>query len=168
MSSSTELQQLVDAWAEEVESFCIEANETLDHLEAYGKEPVLDESWLEDLSSSNAPFYFSTDSLESDSELEPEEKHRQLRLNINLTPTEERSFPSSDAIADVLALAHAEDVESWQQAIATVMSSHERLSFTRLLELSKLQPGELLVGLLLGHWILKQQTFYGEIEVFNI
>lgn len=168
MSSSAELQQLVDAWAEEVESFCIEANETLDHLEAYGKEPVLDESWLEDLSSSDKPFYFSTDSLESESELEPEEKHRQLRLNINLTPTEERAFPSSDSIADVLVLAHAEDVESWQLAIANVMASHKRLSFTTLLELSGMRPGELLIGLLLGEWTLKQQTFYGELEVHHI
>ena len=169
MSSATRLAQLVDSWAAEVEAFCTEANETLDGLEAHGKEPILDDAWLEDLSSPDESFYFSTDSLESEGEAEREEKHRQLRLNITLAPAAELpSFTSPDSLSDVLELAHAEDVEVWQQEIAIVMASHKRLSFTRLLELSELQPGELLIGLLLSQWKLKQQTFYGEIEVSSV
>ena len=169
MHNSVKLQRMIDQWITDVESFCLEANETLDDLEAYGKEPVLDDDWLDGLSESDTPFYFSTDSLEYQQEQEPEEWHRQLRLNLRQQPqpVEEVVFSTPEAIADVLELAHQEDIDVWQSAIAEVMTKHQYLSFTQLRQLSGLQPVELLVGLLLGHWKLRQQSFSGEIEVWR-
>lgn len=148
-----------------MEAFCTKAEETLDGLEAFGKEPVLDDAWLAELAEADAPFYFSTDSLEEAGELDAEERHRQLRLNLRAQPVEEMVLPDAEAVAEVLDLAHAEEVEKWQQAISQAMADHKSLCFTKLLELSELKPTELLIGLLLGQWTLQQKTFYGEINV---
>ena len=87
---SRELEQRLDGWMAEVDAFCSAAHERLDELEASGKEPVLDEDCLDDLVSSEVPFYFSTDSLESELEAgEPQERHRQLRLSLQVEPVEE-------------------------------------------------------------------------------
>ena len=104
---SRELEQRLDVWMAEVDAFCTVAHERLDELEASGKEPMLDDESLDDLVSSEVPFYFSTDSLESELEIdEPQVRHRQLRLSLQVEPVEELAAPM-DAIADVLGLAHA-------------------------------------------------------------
>ena len=65
---SRELAQRLDVWMAEVDAFCAAAHERLDQLEASGQEPVLDDESLDELVSSELPFYFSTDSLESEIE----------------------------------------------------------------------------------------------------
>ena len=160
---SKELEQRLDGWMAEVDAFCAVAHERLDELEASGKEPVLDDESLEDLVSSELPFYFSTDSLES--EVEPQTRHRQLRLSLQVEPVAETAAPM-DAIADVLDLAHAEDIDSWQRAISSAIPKTVPIGFKELLAVSKMQPVELLIGLLLGPWRLEQEEFYGEIRVW--
>ena len=163
---SRELEQRLDVWMAEVDAFCAVAHERLDELEASGKEPVLDDGSLTELVSSELPFYFSTDSLESELEAgEPQERHRQLRLSLQVKPVEEMAAPM-DAIADVLGLAHAEEVDVWQQAISAAIPKTVPIGFKELLTVSKIQPVELLIGLLLGPWRLEQEEFYGEIKVW--
>ena len=84
---SRELEQRLDVWMAEVDAFCAAAHERLDQLEASGQEPVLDDESLDELVSSELPFYFSTDSLESEIEAaEPQQRHRQLRLSLQVEP----------------------------------------------------------------------------------
>ena len=163
---SRELEQRLDVWMAEVDAFCAVAHERLDELEASGKEPVLDDESLDELVSSELPFYFSTDSLESELEAaEPQERHRQLSLSLQVEPVAEMAAPM-DAIADVLDLAHAEEVDVWQQAISAAIPKTVPIGFKELLAVSKMEPVELLIGLLLGPWRLEQEEFYGEIRVW--
>ena len=161
MMLSRELEKRLDVWMAEVDAFCAAAHERLDELEASGKEPVLDDESLDELVSAELPFYFSTDSLESEIEaVEPQEKHRQLKLSLQVEPVAEMAT-SLDAIADVLDLAHAEDVDLWQRAISDAIPNTVPIGFTELLAVSKIEPVELLIGLLLGPWRLEQVEFYG-------
>ena len=163
---SKELEQRLDVWMAEVDAFCAVAHERLDELDASGKEPVLDNESLDELVSSELPFYFSTDSLESELEAnEPQERHRQLRLSLQVEPMAETAT-SVNAITDVLDLAHAEDVDLWQRAISAAIPKTVPIGFTELLAVSKMEPVELLIGLLLGPWRLEQEEFYGEIRVW--
>ncbi|MGB3787887.1 MAG: hypothetical protein WA949_07750 [Phormidesmis sp.] len=163
---SRELAQRLDVWMAEVDAFCAAAHERLDELEAGGKEPMLDDESLDELVSSELPFYFSTDSLESELEAnEPQERHRQLRLSLQVEPMAETAT-SVNAITDVLDLAHAEDVDLWQRAISAAIPKTVPIGFTELLAVSKIEPVELLIGLLLGPWRLDQEEFYGEIKVW--
>ena len=163
---SKELEQRLDVWMAEVDAFCAVAHERLDELEASGKEPVLDDESLDELVSSELPFYFSTDSLESEFEAaEPQTRHRQLRLSLQVEPVAELTT-SLDAVADVLGLAHAEEVDVWQRAISSAIPKTVPIGFTELLATSKIEPVELLIGLLLGPWRLDQEEFYGEIRVW--
>ena len=163
---SRELEQRLDVWMAEVDAFCAVAHERLDELEASGKEPVLDDESLDELVSSEVPFYFSTDSLESALEIDkPQVRHRQLRLGLQVEPVEVID-PPMDAIADVIGLAHAEEVDVWQRAISAAIPKTVPIGFKELLAVSKMEPVELLIGLLLGPWRLEQEEFYGEIRVW--
>ena len=163
---SRELEQRLDVWMAEVDAFCAVAHERLDELEASGKEPVLDDESLDDLVSSEVPFYFSTDSLESELRVaEPQVRHRQLSLGLQVEPVAEMDAPM-DAIADVLGLAHAEEVDVWQRAISAAIPKTVPIGFQELLAVLKMEPVELLIGLLLGPWRLDQEDFYGEIRVW--
>ena len=163
---SRELEQRLDVWMAEVDAFCAVAHERLDELEASGKEPVLDDESLDELVSSELPFYFSTDSLESELEAdEPQVRHRQLSLGLRVEPVEELAAPM-DVISEVLGLAHAEEVDVWQRAISAAIPKTVPIGFKELLAVSKMEPVELLIGLLLGPWRLEQEEFYGEIRVW--
>lgn len=164
MNLSKQLQRDLDIWIQDVETYCTEANGALDDLEAYGKEPTLDAEFLNDLASSDSVYTFSTDSIERELEPEPTIRHRQLRLNLAAQP-QAQDLASADDISEILSLAHSEDVDLWMRAIAGAMSGRARVGFRELLYLSGLKPSELLIGLLLGSWVLMQQSFYGEIEI---
>jgi hypothetical protein len=95
---------------------------------------------------------------------------RQMDLRLKLQPSPESKLADLELPAgmdDALAMAHAEDVEAWQKAISAVMPATGSVKFQRLLALTELEPVELLIGLLLGSWNLKQQGFYGEIEIWS-
>jgi hypothetical protein len=92
-----------------------------------------------------------------------------MDLRLKLQPLPESKLASLKLPADMddaLAMAHAEDVEAWQKAISAVMPATCSVKFQQLLALTELEPVELLIGLLLGSWNLKQQGFYGEIEIW--
>ena len=164
---SRELEQRLDVWMAEVDAFCAAAHERLDELEASGKEPVLDDESLEELVSSELPFYFNTDSLKSELEAdEPQKRHRQLRLGLQVEPVVEMAAPM-DVVSEVLNLAHVEEVDAWQRAISAAIPKTMPIGFTELLAVSKMEPVELLIGLLLGPWRLEQAEFYGEIRVWT-
>ena len=127
---------------------------------------MLDDESLDELVSSELPFYCSTDSLESELEIDkPQVRHRQLRLSLQVEPVEEVAAPM-DVISDVLNLAHAEEVDAWQRAISSAIPKTVPIEFKELLAISKMEPVELLIGLLLGPWRLEQEEFYGEIRVW--
>lgn len=51
------------AIAEATDEFCDRAEATFEDIEAYGKEPTLDESWLAEVTGDRDSFYFSSDNL---------------------------------------------------------------------------------------------------------
>jgi capsid protein len=93
-----------------------------------------------------------------------------LDLRLKLQPLPESKLADLELPAgmdDAMAMAHAEDVEAWQKAISAAMPETGSVKFQQLLALTELEPVELLIRLLLGSWNLKQQGFYGEIEIWS-
>ncbi|MGI8933349.1 MAG: hypothetical protein ACR2FS_04670 [Phormidesmis sp.] len=143
----------------ETEVFCDRAKETLDDLEAWGKEPVLEADWLSGLVPED-PYYFTAGKLVGPMPELPE-LPRQER---GRSPEQEPPVNASVDVSEVLGLAHAEDPQAWQNAIVMAMDAQPQpVGFWRLVEVTGLSPGELLLGLLMGGWRLSQDSFYGEI-----
>lgn len=142
----------------DTEAFCDRAHPTLDDLEAWGKEPVLDVS-AGDLFDAE-PFYYTSPAglLPGVEQIELPRVKRQASVSRTLI------LNASVDVSEVMRIAHAEDPDAWQLAISRVMNRQgTAMSFGALLAATGLSSGELFLGLLLGGWQLSQQEFYGEI-----
>lgn len=157
-----------DQIEKDVDSFCDRAAMAFEEIEAYGHEPTLDDDWLDELTGENDTFYFSTDSLTSELPPLPGKK----RGRKPKSPTEQEVVMAvQNAVQqaeDALAVSHMEDPGDWVMRIQNALQgNHGQASFAHLLALTRLSPGALFLGLLLGHekWRMKQHEFYGEVMV---
>jgi hypothetical protein len=168
MSSGQELPQAGKKILEDAEDYCDRAHRELDKLNAWGKEPVIEEGLIAKHFERQQTSYhqLSRKILKTPPPLP--RLPRQRNPNPKLQPSTESKLADLElpaGIDDALGMAHAEDVEAWQKAIADVMPSTGSVKFRQLLALTELEPVELLIGLLLGSWNMQQQGFYGEIEI---
>jgi hypothetical protein len=168
MSSGQELPRAGKKILEDAEDYCDRAHRELDRLNAWGKEPVIEEGAISKHFEKQQTSYHSLPRKILKAPPTLPRLPRQMDLRLKLQPLPESTLESLELPAgmdDALAMAHAEDVEAWQKAISAAMPATGSVKFQQLLALTELEPVELLIGLLLGSWNLKQQGFYGEIEV---
>lgn len=152
----------------DADAFCDRAQAIFDEIDAYGQEPTLDEHWLDEVTGENDSFYFSTDSLVT--ELEPLPQQARGKKPGDLAEADviqavEEAIVSMEA---AISVAHQEDPTRWMQHIqAALESEHGSATFGTLRRTTRLSPGALFLGLLLGHerWQFTQKTFYGQVLV---
>lgn len=161
----------------DVEGFCDRAEETFEEIEAHGQEPTLDEGWLGEIVGERDTFNFSTDNLVSElvsaprrkkrkKELSQEEQER-LRAEVEAAIIDDRR-EEGQSFEQAISVAHGENVEAWINTIKKALRKERgHADFWQLWTLTKLQPVELLLGLLLGqqHWNVKQTEFYGTVTI---
>lgn len=138
------------------------AMDTLDLIEARGKEPCMPAGWLDEFTDPEPVYHFSLDSLIEPlprTPRQPAERQRQAVVN-----EVQQAISASEAAAAV-GTAHAESPSDWGRRITAAMEGCDRKSFWSLVEATGLSPGAVWQGLLLGGWRLEQQEFYGEVEV---
>jgi hypothetical protein len=170
MSSAQELPRAGKEILKDAEEYCDRAHRELDRLNAWGKEPVIEEGLISKHFEKQQTSYHSLPRKILKAPPPLPRLPRQMDLRLKLQPSPESKLADLELPAgmdDALAMAHAEDVEAWQKAISAVMPAIGSVKFQQLLALTELEPVELLIGLLLGSWNLKQQGFYGEIEVWT-
>lgn len=148
----------------DIDNFCDRASLVLDEIDAYGQEPLLDDDWLLELTGEKDSFYFSTDSLVGTPLTLPRKQRQQQPDHAAVACAVEQAI---DQTENVLAIAHAENVQAWIQTIREALVDSPLASFQQLLCVTHLQPTELWLGLLLGHelWSLQQFEFYGSVTV---
>ena len=160
----------------DVDGFCEKADEVFEKIEAHGQEPTLDTDWLGEIVGDRDTFNFSTENLVSELVSAPRRKRRKKQLS-----NEERERirqEIKDAIIDdkgegqsfeqAIAVAHGEDVQGWIEDINRALRKEGgQADFWILWERTKLQPVELLLGLLLGqqYWNVRQTEFYGTVNI---
>jgi hypothetical protein len=171
MSSSQDLPQAGKKILEDAEEYCDRAHRELDKLNAWGKEPIIEEGLIAKHFERQQTSYHSLPRkiLKTPPTLPRLPRQMDLKLKLQTSPGNELAesvLPGG--IDDAMAMAYAEDVEAWQNEISAAMPATGSMKFQQLLALTKLEPVELLIGLLLGSWSLKQQGFYGEIEIGHI
>lgn len=160
----------------DVDGFCEKADEVFEKIEAHGQEPQLDGDWLGELTGDRDTFNFSTDNLVSELVSAPRRKKRKKELSQEEQARIRQEI--EDAIIDeqeegqsfeqALAVAHGEDVQHWVKKINRALRKQGgKADFWTLWKTTKLQPVELLLGILLGqqHWSIRQDTFYGNVMV---
>jgi hypothetical protein len=170
MSSGQDLPRAGKKILEDAEDYCDRAHRELDRLNAWGKEPIIQEGLISKHFEKQQTSYHSLPRRILKAPPTLPRLPRQMDLRLKLQPLPESKFASLELPAgmdDALAMAHAEDVEAWQKAISAVMPATGSVKFQQLLALTELEPVELLIGLLLGSWNLKQEGFYGEIEIWS-
>jgi len=158
-------------------SFCDRAEEVFDEIEAHGQEPSLDGDWLGEVTGERDSFYFSTENLVSDLVSTPKRKRRKkqlskeeqdrLRAEVEAAIIDE-AREEGQSFEQAIAVAHAENVEEWIEKINKALHKlGGKADFWQLRTLTKLQPVELLLGLLLGqqHWSIRQIEFYGTVTI---
>jgi hypothetical protein len=168
MSSGQELPRAGKEIVKDAEDYCDRAHRELDRLNAWGKEPVIEEGAIAKHFEKQQTSYHSLPRKILKAPPTLPRLPRQMDLSLKLQPSPESKLESLELPAgmdDALAMAHDEDVKAWQKAIADVMPATGSVKFRQLLSLTELEPIELWIGLLLGSWNIKQQGFYGEIEV---
>jgi hypothetical protein len=168
MSSGQELPRAGKEILKDAEDYCDRAHRELDRLNAWGKEPVIEEGAISKHFEKLQTSYYSLPRKILKAPPTLPRLPRQMDLRLKIQPSQEKNLADLELPAgmdDALAMAHAEDVEAWQKAISAVMPATGSVKFQQLLALTELEPVELLIGLLLGSWNLKQQGFYGEIEI---
>jgi hypothetical protein len=168
MNSGQDLPQAGKKILKDAEDYCDRAHHELDKLNAWGKEPVIEEGLIAKHFEKQQTSYHSLPRKILTAPPTLPRLPRRMDLRRKLQPSTESKLADLELPAgmnDALAMAHAEDVEAWQKAISNVMPATGSVKFRQLLSLTKLEPVELLIGLLLGSWNLKQQGFYGEIEI---
>ena len=162
---------------DDVEGFCDRAEAAFEEIEAHGQEPQLDEDWLKELTGEKDTFNFSTENLVSDLVATHRKKKRKKELS-----DEERARIKQEienAIIDeqpqdfeqALAVAHGEDPKDWIKTIKKALQKENgKAEFWQLRKVTKLSPGELLLGLLLGqeNWEIGQQVFYKQVTIVAI
>ncbi|MGB3292595.1 MAG: hypothetical protein WBB01_06405 [Phormidesmis sp.] len=152
----------------DAQDFCDRAELVFEEIEAHGQEPDLDRDWLDELTGEKDNFYFSTDSLLT--ELPPLPGRKRGRKP---KPPDEKTVIEAVQMAvqeaeDVLAITHMENPSDWIARIHMALEGRGgAASFAELRKATKLSPGALFLGLLLGqeHWDMSQSEFYGKVEV---
>ncbi|MGB3293238.1 MAG: hypothetical protein WBB01_09650 [Phormidesmis sp.] len=152
----------------DAQAYCDRAEEVFEKIEAYEREPPLDKDWLDELTGEKDTFYFSTDSLVT--ELPPLPGKKRGRKP---KPPDEKTVIEAVQMAvqeaeDVLSVAHLENPKDWIGRISLALAdSGGSASFAELHKATKLSPGALFLGLLLGQeqWDLRQAEFYGQVVV---
>jgi hypothetical protein len=170
MSSGQDLPQAGQKILEAAEDYCDRAHRELDRLNAWGKEPIIEEGAIAKYFEKQQTSYHLLPRKILKAPPTLPRLPRQMDLRLKLQPPTESKLANLKLPAgmdDALEMAHAEDVEAWQKAISAVMPATGSVRFKQLLALTELEPVELLIGLLLGSWNLKQQGFYGEIEIWS-
>jgi hypothetical protein len=169
MSSGQELPRAGQEILKDAEEYCDRAHRELDTLNAWGKEPIIEEGLISNHFAQQQTSYHSLPRRILKAPPTLPRLPRQMDLRLKLQPSPESKLADLELPAvmdDALSMAHAEDVEAWQKAISAAMPATGSVKFQQLLALTELEPVELLIGLLLGSWNLKQQGFYGEIEIW--
>jgi hypothetical protein len=170
MSSGQELPRAGKEILKDAEEYCDRAHRELDRLNAWGKEPVIEEGLIAKHFEKQQTLYHSLPRKILKAPPTLPRLPRQMDLKLKLQPLPESKLADLELPAgmdDALAMAHAEDVEAWKKAISAVMPATGSVKFQQLLALTELEPVELLIGLLLGSWELRQKGFYGEIEIWS-
>jgi hypothetical protein len=168
MSSGQELPQAGKEILKDAEDYCDRAHRELDRLNAWGKEPIITEGLIAKHFERQQTSYHQLPRKILKAPPPLPRLPRQINPKTKLQPSPESKLADLELPAgmdEALGMAHAEDIEAWQKAIADVMPATGSVKFRQLLSLTKLEPVELLIGLLLGPWSLEQQGFYGEIEI---
>ena len=160
----------------DVDGFCEKADEVFEKIEAHGQEPTLDTDWLGEIVGDRDTFNFSTENLVSELVSAPRRKRRKKQLSYE--ERERIRQEIKDAIIDdkgegqsfeqAIAVAHGEDVQGWIEDINRALRKEGgQADFWILWERTKLQPVELLLGLLLGqqYWNVRQTEFYGTVNI---
>lgn len=157
---------------EDIDGFCDRAQEVFDEIEAFGQEPELDESWLQEVTGETDNFYFSTTSLVQEAPKLPSRRGRKKKTQPDELAVVTAVEEAVQSLEDALNVSHSEDVQSWVQKVGTSLQDmHENsgVSFWQLQELTNLQPAALWLALLLGHqhWTIEQsqETFYQDVIV---
>jgi len=159
----------------DVNGFCDLAEIVFEEIEAFGQEPQLDIDWLGEVVGDRDTFNFSTDNLVSDlvslprrkkttKKLSEEEKKR-LRDEVEAAILEEEEPQNFE---QAMAVAHGENVQEWIRKINRALRKEGgKADFWTLRKKTKLQPVELLLGILLGqqHWSVRQTEFYGTVTI---
>jgi hypothetical protein len=170
MSSGQELPRAGQEILKDAEAYCDRAHRELDRLNAWGKEPIIEEGLIAKHFEKQQTSYHSLPRKILKAPPTLPRLPRQMDLRLKLQPSPESKLADLELPAgmdDALAMAHAEDIGAWQQAISAVMPATGSVKFQQLLALTELEPVGLLIGLLLGSWNLKQEEFYGEIEIWS-
>jgi hypothetical protein len=170
MSSGQELPRAGKEILKDAEEYCDRAHRELDRLNAWGKEPVIEEGLIAKHFEKQQTSHHSLPRRILKAPPTLPRLPRQMDLRLKIQPSPESKLADLElpaGIDDALAMAHAEDVEAWQKAISVAMPATGSVKFQQLLVLTELEPVELLIGLLLGSWDLKQEGFYGEIEIWS-
>lgn len=161
---------------QDTDGFCDRAEATFEEIEAFGQEPQLDDDWIDALTGENDNFYFSTDNLVSEMEALPGRKRGRKALSDKdierITREVSNAIINDDeglSFEQAIAVSHSENVHDWINAIKSALenSGNEEMDCWGLLELTRLKPTELSLGLLLGqqHWAIEQHEFYGQVTV---
>jgi hypothetical protein len=170
MSSSQDLPRAGKKILEDAEEYCDRAHRELDRLNAWGKEPIIEEGLIAKHFEKQQTSYHSLPRkiLKAPPTLPRLPRQMDLKLKLQPLPGDEPTdLVLPGGIDDAMSMAHAEDVEAWQSRISAVMPATGSVKFQQLLASTELEPVELLIALLLGSWNLKQQGFYGEIDIWS-
>ena len=152
----------------DVDGFCDRAQDVFEEIEAHGQEPQLDDDWLGELTGENDSFYFSTDSIVSDTEKLPSRKRGRKPKEPDEAQVVQAVEEAISTVEDALKVSHHENPHDWIQRISMALEhNHGTIGFWQLKEVTRLSTGALFLGLLLGqeNWTLRQDCFYGEVMV---
>lgn len=158
----------------DTDAFCDHAHAVFEEIDAFGREPQLDDDWLEEVIGQKDSFYFSTSSLVSEPLSLPRRKSRKQIALPNEDTMTQAVEQAIQTFEDVISITHTEDFNNWTQTIYQALSILEadqaqscQVPFQTLLLATELTPVELWLGLILNHhrWNIQQQHFYGPITV---
>lgn len=159
----------------DVDSFYELAEELFEEIEAYGKEPKLDEDWLYEVTGERDTFYFSTENLLTEPlpiDRGRGQQHKESTAEEKAEVVEEVE-QAVQSFEEAIGVSHSEDVERWIEKIAIALRKknnrkQERMEFWQLQQETQLSASALFLGLLLGHthWSIHQEEgFYSKVFV---
>ena len=152
----------------DVEGFCDHAEDVFEEIDAFGKEPQLDDDWLGDITGENDSFYFSTDSIVSEAEKLPGRKRGRKTKEPDEAEVVKAVEEAIASVEDALKVAHHENPHDWICRIRKALENNQgTMGFWQMKDKTGLSSGALFLGLLLGQeeWTLGQQEFYGDLVV---
>jgi len=145
------------------DKFCENAEDEFDSIEAHGQEPELDDDWLDELTGEKDSFYFSTDSIvRALSPLPRRKRCKQSEGELDESQMAQVVEEAVQSFEQAMAVSHGEKPQEWIEKIKVALrSSGGEANFWVLQSCTRLSPGALFLGLLLGqqNWMTTQIDF---------